>query len=241
MRVVFGLLMLLLGLCGSGAQGESGGLGEEGESSELQEEWTQQTKNTTSPDIWVEMKELRDMVVELKVYVQILQKDNSEMAGRLTSSERELLDIKKRIDKLENLNKANTKVAFYTALTDAGYVGPFTTDTTLKFSKVFTNIGNAYNAATGFFKAPVKGVYYFQFTVCGHHTGLMGVYVYKNNQKIMFNVEWKEDQLYKYFTNSVILELMAGDEIHLALPATHVLYDDGSNQSTFSGALLFPL
>ncbi|KAJ4930385.1 hypothetical protein JOQ06_019389 [Pogonophryne albipinna] len=178
MRVAFGLLVLLLGLCGN---------------------------------------ELRDMVVMLKVYVQMLQHDNSEMAGRLTSSERELLDSMKRIDKLENLNKANTKVAFYTALTDAGYVGPFTTDTTLKFSKVFTNIGNAYNA------------------------GLMGVYVYKNNQKIMFNVEWKEDQLYKYFTNSVILELMARDEIHLALPATHVLYDDGSNQSTFSGALLFPL
>ncbi|XP_010776161.1 complement C1q-like protein 4 [Notothenia coriiceps] len=232
MRVAFGLLVLLLGLCGSRAQGESGGLGEEGESSELQEEWTQQTTNTTSPDILLEMKELRRMV-------QMLQKHDSEMERRLNSSERELLDSKKRIDKLENLNKANTKVAFYTALTDAGYVGPFTTDTTLNFSKVFTNIGNAYNA--GFFKAPVKGVYYFQFTVCGHHTGLMGVYVYKNNKNIMFNVEWKEDQLYKYFTNSVILELMAGDEIHLALPATHVLYDDGSNQSTFSGALLFPL
>ncbi|KAK5918126.1 hypothetical protein CgunFtcFv8_002918 [Champsocephalus gunnari] len=109
------------------------------------------------------MKELRDMVVMLKVSVQTLQNDNSEMARRLTSSERELLDSMKRIDKLENLNKANTKVAFYTALTDAGYVGPFATDTTLKFSKVFTNIGNAYNA--GFFKAPVKGVYYFQFTL----------------------------------------------------------------------------
>lgn len=77
MRVAFGLLVLLLGLCGSGAQGESGGLGEEGESSELQEEWTQQTTNTTSPDIWAEMKELRDMVVMLKVYVQMLQHDNS--------------------------------------------------------------------------------------------------------------------------------------------------------------------
>lgn len=41
------------------------------------------------------------------------------------------------------------KVAFYTSLTNAGYVGPFNTDVTLKYNKVFTNIGNAYNAATG--------------------------------------------------------------------------------------------
>ncbi|XP_063752161.1 complement C1q-like protein 2 [Eleginops maclovinus] len=239
MKVAFGLLLLLLCLCG--AQGESGGLGEVGESSKLQEEWTQQNPNATAPDIWAELKELRDMVVELKVHVKILQGDYSEVERRLSSSEWELLDTKKRIDQLENLSAANTKVAFYTALTDAGYVGPYTTDTTLKYSKVFTNIGNAYDAATGFFKAPVKGAYYFQFTVCGHHTGLMGVYVYKNNQRIMFNVEWKEAQQYKYFTNSVVLELMAGDKIHLALPATHALYDDGSNQSTFSGALLFPL
>uniref|UniRef100_A0A8C2ZFD1 Cerebellin 17 n=1 Tax=Cyclopterus lumpus TaxID=8103 RepID=A0A8C2ZFD1_CYCLU len=133
------------------------------------------------------------------------------------------------------------KVAFYTALTDAGYVGPNSADITLKYSKVFTNIGNAYSPATGFFTAPVKGVYYLQFTVCANHTGLMGVYVYKNNQKIMYNVEWKEDQLYKYFTNSVVLELMAGDAIHLVLPSTYSLYDDSNNHNTFSGTLLFPL
>lgn len=41
------------------------------------------------------------------------------------------------------------KVAFYTGLTNAGNVGPFNTEITLKYSNVHTNIGNAYNPATG--------------------------------------------------------------------------------------------
>ncbi|XP_032389660.1 complement C1q-like protein 2 [Etheostoma spectabile] len=235
MRAVLGLLLLLLGLCGSG-----GGLVEVGEINEVQEtaprdaveEKTEQSTKPTTPDIWAEVRALRDMVVELKVYVDILKRENSDLQTRLSSTERELLVGKSRIDQLEREN---------TALTDAGYVGSHNTDTTLKYRKVFTNIGNAYDPATGFFTAPVKGVYYIQFTVCGNHTGLMGVFVFKNNQKIMYNVEWKEDKLYKYFTKSVVLELIAGDTIHLVLPSTHSVFDDGDNHSTFSGSLLFPL
>ncbi|XP_031136677.1 complement C1q-like protein 2 isoform X4 [Sander lucioperca] len=249
MRVVLGLLLLLLGLCGSGGRGEGGGLGEVGEINEFQEtaprdageESIELTTKQTTPDIWVEVRALRDMVVELKVYVELLQRENSDLQTRLSSTETELLVSKSRIEQLERENAEKPKVAFYTALTDTGYVGPHNTDTTLKYSKVFTNIGNAYNPATGFFTAPVKGVYYLQFTVCGNHTGLMGVFVFKNNQKIMFNVEWKEDKLYKYFTKSVVLELIAGDTIHLVLPSTYSVYDDVDNHSTFSGSLLFPL
>lgn len=41
------------------------------------------------------------------------------------------------------------KVAFYAALTDAGLVGPYNVDVTLKFLKVYTNVGDAYNPSTG--------------------------------------------------------------------------------------------
>ncbi|XP_034406387.1 complement C1q-like protein 2 [Cyclopterus lumpus] len=205
------------------------------------DEWIEQTITLPPADIWAEVRALRDMVVVLRVHLELLQRDHSDLQTRLRSSESELLVIKSRMDQLERENAEKPKVAFYTALTDAGYVGPNSADITLKYSKVFTNIGNAYSPATGFFTAPVKGVYYLQFTVCANHTGLMGVYVYKNNQKIMYNVEWKEDQLYKYFTNSVVLELMAGDAIHLVLPSTYSLYDDSNNHNTFSGTLLFPL
>ncbi|XP_037603761.1 uncharacterized protein LOC119475302 isoform X2 [Sebastes umbrosus] len=325
MRVVVGLLLLLLGLCGSGAQGDGGGLGQVGEIREFQdtaqrdavEESTEQNTKQTTSDIWAEVRALRYMVVKLevelrnmeaivkdseslvnelktelivtKVYVEMLQRDNSDLQTRLSSSESELLLSKSRIDQLEreaavqearltatesktsDLEKANTdlqtrlssseselllsksridqlerdnaekpKVAFYTALTDAGHVGPYNTDITLKYSKVFTNIGNAYNPATGFFTAPVKGVYYLQFTLFGLRIGHMAVTVYKNNQKIMFNVE-RNDGNYEYFTNSVVLELLAGDKIHLDLPSTYTLFDSTDNHCTFSGSLLFPL
>ncbi|XP_031713198.1 collagen alpha-1(X) chain-like [Anarrhichthys ocellatus] len=268
MRLVRGLLLVLLSLCGPGARGE--GFAKVGEIREFQEtapgdtadESIGLTTKQTTPDIWAEVRALRHMVVVLRVHLQLLQRENSVQETRLTaaesktsdlerqnadlqtrmsSGESELLVSKSMIDQLERENAEKPKVAFYTALTDAGYVGPHNTDITLKYSKVFTNIGSAYSPATGFFTAPVKGVYYIQFTVCGNHTGLMGVYVYKNNQRIMFNVEWKEDRLYKYFTNSAVLELMAGDEIHLVLPSTYSLYDDRDNHNTFSGTLLFPL
>ncbi|XP_059195028.1 complement C1q-like protein 2 [Centropristis striata] len=189
MRAV-GLLLLLLALCGSGAQGE------------LQE--TETTK-TTTPDIWAEVRALREMV-------DLLQRENSER-----------------------------KVAFYTGLTDDGYVGPFKTDTTLKYSRVFTNVGDAYNPSTGFFTAPVRGVYYFQFTMGGRQAGRMGVEVFKNNQRIMWNGETKEEFGTEYLTNSVVLELMAGDEIHLVLSDGFSLYDNTDNHNTFSGSLLFTL
>uniref|UniRef100_A0A671WTD5 Cerebellin 17 n=1 Tax=Sparus aurata TaxID=8175 RepID=A0A671WTD5_SPAAU len=247
MRVVVGLLLLLLGLCGSGAQGEAGGLGEVAEINQntdpkhAAEESTEQTTKQTTCDIWTELRALRDMVVELNVHVELLQRENSDLQTRLSSSESELLISKSRIDQLERENAEKPKVAFYAALTDARTLGPYNTDITLKYSKVFTNIGNAYNPSTGFFTAPVKGVYNLQITVMGYDAGTIGVYVFKNNQRIMANWESNTDVIPEYFTKSLVLELKAGDEIHLVLPSGQSIYDDLNNYSTFSGSLLFTL
>nr|XP_040036734.1 major antigen-like isoform X7 [Gasterosteus aculeatus aculeatus] len=165
----------------------------------------------------------------------------TDLQTRLSSSQSELLVSESRIDQLEKENAEKPKVAFYTALTDAGQVGPYNADVTLKYSKVFTNIGNAYSPSTGFFTAPVKGAYYLQFTAASYRTGYMGVQVFKNNQRIMFNGEFMDGSAYKYLTNSVVLELIAGDEVHLVLPPNNYLQDTSDNHNTFSGALLFPL
>lgn len=97
------------------------------------------------------------------------------------------------------------------------------------------------SSSVGFFTAPVKGAYYLQFTAASYRTGYMGVQVFKNNQRIMFNGEFMDGSAYKYLTNSVVLELIAGDEVHLVLPPNNYLQDTSDNHNTFSGALLFPL
>ena len=37
----------------------------------------------------------------------------------------------------------------------------YTAGSAIKFDEIITNIGNAYNATTGLFIAPVDGLYYF--------------------------------------------------------------------------------
>lgn len=111
----------------------------------------------------------------------------------------------------------------------------------INLHKSIVTLFHFYSRPVGFFTAPVNGVYYLQFTVCGNQPGFMGVFLIKNNQKIIHNVEWKEYAGLQYFTKSLVLELKAGDEIHLVLPTGDSVFDNGNNQSTFSGFLLSPL
>uniref|UniRef100_H3C6L3 C1q domain-containing protein n=1 Tax=Tetraodon nigroviridis TaxID=99883 RepID=H3C6L3_TETNG len=180
MKVV--LLVLLIGLCGSGALGE----------------FLDSPRNGTDTDVWAAVEELR------------------------TVGEK-------------------PKVAFYAALSNAGHIGPFNTDIILKYEKVFTNVGQAYNRNTGYFTAPVSGAYYFQFTLAGYQAYDTGVVFLKNNMVFMYNVEWKRTFNLEYFTNSLILELQAGDTVGLRLPRGHSTFDNGNNHNTFSGSLLFTL
>uniref|UniRef100_H3DFF2 C1q domain-containing protein n=1 Tax=Tetraodon nigroviridis TaxID=99883 RepID=H3DFF2_TETNG len=198
------LLVLLIGLCGSGALGE----------------FLDSPRNGTDPDVWAAVEELR---TGLKA-----------ATDRLTSAE-------SKLSELENQNSATSKVAFYAALSNVGHIGPFNTDIILKYEKVFTNVGQAYDRNTGYFTAPVSGAYYFQFTLVGYQAYDTGVVFLRNNMPIMYNVEWKRTFNLEYITNSLILELQAGETVSLRLPRGHSTYDDGNNLGTFSGSLLFTL
>lgn len=142
---------------------------------------------------------------------------------------------------IEQLQKeTGAKIAFSVGLTNR--VGPFNTETHLKYNKIFTNVGNAYNPTSGTFIAPVKGVYYFRFTAFDNLNGYyFGLHLYHNNQKLMSNWEYNDNEGHLYFSNALTLQLNEGDLVYMKLPSGYGLFDDHNNHNTFSGFLLFTL
>ncbi|KAL7373752.1 hypothetical protein ABVT39_014120 [Epinephelus coioides] len=292
MRSAAVFLALLLCLQWTWAQGESGevtGTDAETEGGNRQEEvqfeiqgvgaaHDQSSSQTNiSPDIWAELKELRDMAIEQKVElrnskskIEKLEQENAVLETRMSSSENEVAELKRenadllarvtasenkitvletRMSSIENevaeLKRENAdrpKVAFSAGLTDAGPVGPFDTEITLKFSKVFTNIGQAYSPNTGIFTAPVRGVYYFRFTVWNNRTSAwMGAYLYHNEKRMTLSYDYNDEHAYVSVSNALILQLEKGDVVYMALHPGHGIFDDLYNRTIFSGFLLFAL
>ncbi|XP_053186853.1 heavy metal-binding protein HIP-like [Scomber japonicus] len=330
MRRAAAFLALLLCLYWTGAQGESGGLtGNDVTQTEIQSEilGVKSTSDQTniSPDIWAELKELRDMVIEHRVELRKLEQENTAIQTRLTASEyknavleskmtdsenvvkelqSENTELESKINASENvvkelqsentvlearmttsenvmeeLKKENTdlqsrvtasedkttvlearmtasenlvkelqrentdqpKVAFSLGLSDYGQIGPFNTDITLKFSKVFTNFGQVYSPTTGLFTAPVRGAYYFSFNLLDSRSNAWrDVFLYHNDKRVLWSANYSAFS-YESVSNSLVLQLEKGDVVYLVLPAAHTLYDDTNNRTIFNGFLLFPL
>ncbi|CAB1344751.1 unnamed protein product [Coregonus sp. 'balchen'] len=134
-----------------------------------------------------------------------------------------------------------TNVAFSVGLTNSGYVGPFNSEKTLVYKKVFTNIDNAYDTTSGIFRAPVKGVYYFRFTAMGRMSyQKFGVYLIKNGQRLLHNVQDNFNGSYEYISGALILQLEKDDRVYMELPRGYGLFDDSYYHNIFSGFLLFP-
>ncbi|XP_042255203.1 heavy metal-binding protein HIP-like isoform X1 [Thunnus maccoyii] len=188
--------------------------------------------------------------------VEELKRENSDLKTRLNTAENVVEELKRentvlearmssnelQVEELKRENAEQPKVAFSVGLTDAGYVGPFNTEITLKFSKIFTNIGQAYSPTTGVFTAPVRGTYYFRFT--GFETrssNWMGIYLYHNDKRITISDDINDSHGYVSVSNGFVLQLEKGDVIYLVLPSGYLVYDSANNRTTFSGFLLFAM
>ncbi|XP_029978908.1 complement C1q-like protein 2 [Sphaeramia orbicularis] len=180
--------------------------------------------------------------------VEELKRENADLLSRITASENKSTVLESRlssseteVEELKRENAERPKVAFSFALTDAGRIGPFNTDITLKFTKVFTNFGQAYNPNTGIFIAPTRGVYYFRFSAMNNNRNAwLGVKLYLNDKKIALNDDIKSVGNIRV-TNAYVLQLEKGDVVYLVLRTGHAIFDDYNNHTTFSGFLLFPV
>ncbi|XDV25938.1 hypothetical protein PO909_029762 [Leuciscus waleckii] len=120
------------------------------------------------------------------------------------------------------------------------HIGPFTTEITLTYRNVFTNIGNAYNPVTGIFTAPLKGAYMFRVSVFGVGPTAASASIIKNGERMVAADAYQaKDRLNS--SNGVVLILEVGNVVYVRLWSGRRLFDSQRNHNTFSGFLLFPL
>ncbi|XP_029994805.1 uncharacterized protein LOC115422565 [Sphaeramia orbicularis] len=219
------------------------------------------------PDIHAVLREMSASLAAQTVEIQHLQKQNEAQAAKLGDLEaqkaevdklkqqlqahaEELITIKLRSNVTENQVEALRRdgqvkqVAFSASLlaSGTGTLGPYNTDVPLVFRYVVTNTGNAYNPNTGFFTAPVKGAYHFEFYIGahGHTSHPSGAGLAKNGQHI-FTAYGHLPSHFGKSSNGVTLILEVGDVVFLRQYSNTRIYDNEYHHSTFSGHLLFTM
>merc|ERR1719228_2407894 len=134
------------------------------------------------------------------------------------------------------------KVAFAASLGGNGLQKTTTGNKDLIYRDVLTNVGNAYNAETGEFTAPIRGVYYVRFTVNGPTDFTISSVLYKNGYQIkLIAHEQPSGEGSDTASNGAALLLEKGDRLKMVLWHNTQIWDNSNHHSTFSGFLLFPM
>ncbi|XP_066295767.1 uncharacterized protein [Branchiostoma lanceolatum] len=110
--------------------------------------------------------------------------------------------------------------------------------TVVRYDDVLSNVGGAYDIATGRFVTKVSGVYLFTFTAMTTKEYILQL---KKNGKTMVSMREKHTFDNQASSNSAILRLGTGDRVWVEMfPGRHSLFSKG-NRNTFSGFLISQL
>ncbi|ROI89223.1 Complement C1q-like protein 4 [Anabarilius grahami] len=160
------------------------------------------------PDIYASLRELTATVTEQKENIRALE---TQLRDEMNKKDEE---ISSQVEELRKENRGR-EIAFSASVMESGegYTGPFTTEITLTYKKVFTNIGNAYNPITGVFTAPLKGAYMFRVSVHGHGGTTSAADIMKNGKHVVIAYA-NQAQGVLNSSNGVVLILEFGDVVY---------------------------
>ncbi|XP_062399981.1 hatching enzyme 1.2-like [Sardina pilchardus] len=164
------------------------------------------------------------------------------MEARLRASEDTVDAQRTQLRELQTLNEGN-KVAFSLSLetTTDRNSGPYTTGKTLIYKHIFNNVGNAYDLNTGFFTAPVRGVYEFSLSALSRGSNVvLALYLRKNRERVVTLYSTFKSE-HNNVSNGASLILEKGDVVDVYLPANRRVLDNQNHHTTFRGHLLFQI
>uniref|UniRef100_A0A672FY91 C1q domain-containing protein n=1 Tax=Salarias fasciatus TaxID=181472 RepID=A0A672FY91_SALFA len=189
-------------------------------------------QQSCTPDIHAVLREMTAKLTGLNYEIRDLQRENEENQKQAHLQSKMFFSLTVK------------KVAFSASLvaSGGGHIGPFNTQTPLVFRYVVTNIGNAYNPNTGFFTAPLRGVYHFEIHIHGggHPTHATGAVLVKNGQHIFTAYEHQTSGSVNP-SNGVTLLLEVRDVVSVRLWQNARIFDNENHLSTFSGHLIFTM
>ena len=130
-------------------------------------------------------------------------------------------------------------VAFTAFAYDATYTEP---GTTITFNGTATNLGNAFDAASGVFTCPITGYYLFYASIMSNYFTFFFADLYRNDEYVVTVYSNADDQ--RQSPNMAAIQCNTGDSVMLlkSRPGQQTLEGFAlSKTTTFSGYLLGPV